>query len=122
MIRPLFPTLLYEADIGDAAVLDELGHSIRSLARDDVAGTGWSRDKGYAGYTSYASLNDLPRRDPAFAELAKLLTRHAGKFADECGFDSKRKPRSKLRPAAQIVADEKFVALRRARGELVGRG
>ena len=93
MIRPLFPTLLYEADIGDAAVLDELGHSIRSLARDDVAGTGWSRDKGYAGYTSYASLNDLPRRDPAFAELAKLLTRHAGKFADECGFDSKRKPR-----------------------------
>ncbi len=93
MIRPLFPTLLYEADIGDAAVLDELAHSIRSLACDDVAGIGWSRDKGYAGYTSYASLNDLPRRDPAFAELAKLLTRHAGKFADECGFELGRKPR-----------------------------
>jgi uncharacterized protein (TIGR02466 family) len=35
----------------------------------------------------------LPRRDPAFAELAKLLTRHAAKFADECAFELKHKPR-----------------------------
>jgi uncharacterized protein (TIGR02466 family) len=91
--RSLFPTLLYDAEIADPALLDELAHSIRSLARDDAAGIGWSRDKGYRGYTSYASLNDLPRRDPAFADLAKLLVRHATKFAEAAAFDLKRKPR-----------------------------
>ena len=38
-------------------------------------------------------MNDLPKRDPAIAELAKLLARHAGSFAEECGFDPGRKPR-----------------------------
>ncbi|MDQ3477557.1 MAG: TIGR02466 family protein, partial [Pseudomonadota bacterium] len=66
-------------------------HSIRSLAADDSAGKAWSREHGYKGYTSYASLNDLPKRDPAFADLAKLLTRHSGAFARDCGFE--RKPR-----------------------------
>src|SRR5438046_1900447 len=51
------------------------------------------REHRYAGYTSYASLNDLPKRDPAFADLARLLTRHAVKFADACAFDLPRKPR-----------------------------
>ena len=93
MTRSLFPTLLYEAEIAEPAMLEELAHSIRTFARDDAAGIRWSRDKGYAGYTSYASLDDLPKRDPAFAELAKLLVRHAAGFAEEAGFDLKRKPR-----------------------------
>ena len=88
--RQLFPTLLYEADL-DGALLPELAHSIRSLAADDRAGQRWSREHGYAGYTSYASLNDLPRRDPAFADLATLLTRHARAFAKELGWDPKPK-------------------------------
>ena len=92
-VRSLFPTLLYDAELGDAPLLGELAHSIRSLARDDEAGIRWSKDKGYAGYTSYASLNDLPRRDPVIAALARLLVRHAARFADECGFDLGRKPR-----------------------------
>ncbi len=91
--RSLFATLLYEADLGEAARGEELAHSIRTLATDDQAGRRWSRDKGYKGYTSYASLNDLPRRDPAFADLAKLLARHAAAFADELAFDLGRKPR-----------------------------
>ena len=91
--RSLFVTRLYEAQAGDDALLAALAHSIRSLARDDGAGRRGSRDHRYAGYTSYASLDDLPTRDPAFAELAKLLTRHAAKFADECGFELARKPR-----------------------------
>ena len=33
------------------------------------------------------------KRDPAFADLAKLLTRHAATFAEECAFDLERKPR-----------------------------
>jgi uncharacterized protein (TIGR02466 family) len=91
--RSLFPTLLYEADLGDDRLLGALAHSIRILAEDDEAGRHWSRDHGYAGYTSYASLNDLPRRDPDFADLAKIVGRHAAKFADECAFDLPRKPR-----------------------------
>jgi len=92
-MRDLFVTKLYEAEIGDGELLDELAHSLRSLAHDDQAGRRWSREHRYAGYTSYASLNDLPRRDPAFAELAKLLARHAAKFAEECAFELPRKPK-----------------------------
>jgi uncharacterized protein (TIGR02466 family) len=92
-VRSLFPTLLYEAELGDAALLAALAHSIRSIARDDTAGIRWSRGKGYRGYTSYASLNDLPKRDPAFAGLAKLLARHAAEFAEAGSFDLPRKPR-----------------------------
>ncbi len=80
--RQLFPTLLYEADL-DGSSLPELAHSIRSLAADDGAGKRWSDEHRYAGYTSYASLNDLPRRDPAFADVGRLLTRHARTFAKE---------------------------------------
>src|SRR5437763_14771156 len=93
MVRRLFVTQLYEAELGDAQLLGELARSIRSLAEDDQAGRRWSRQHRYAGYTSYASLNDLPRRDPAFGVLAKVLTRHAAKFADECAFDLGRKPK-----------------------------
>ena len=93
MVRHLFATPLFEAEIADAALLADLAHSIRSLASDDAAGAGWSREHGYKGYTSYASLNDLPRRDPAFADLAKLLTRHAAVFANDCAFELSRKPR-----------------------------
>ena len=35
----------------------------------------------------------MPKRDPAFAELANLLTRHAVKFAKECAFDLASKPK-----------------------------
>jgi uncharacterized protein (TIGR02466 family) len=91
--RALFATQLYEAEVGDAALRAELAHSIRSLAADDAAGRRWSREHRYAGYTSYASLNDLPRRDPAFAALAKILNRHAVEFARAAAFDLARKPR-----------------------------
>lgn len=92
-LRSLFATRIYEADLEEEPLLGELAHSIRSLAEDDEAGRRWSKDHRYAGYTSYASLNDLPRRDPAFDDLSKVLLRHASRFADECAFDLKRKPR-----------------------------
>lgn len=90
-IRTLFATPLYEAELDDDALLGELAHSIRMLAEDDVAGQRWSAEKGYKGYTSYASLNDLPRRDPAFDDLKRILTRHAAKFAKELAWDVKPK-------------------------------
>ena len=91
--RSLFATRLYEARIADDRLIADLAHSIRTLAEDDRAGRDWSRAKKYRGYTSYASLNDLPRRDPAFADLAKLVQRHAVTFAGECAFDLPRKPK-----------------------------
>jgi uncharacterized protein (TIGR02466 family) len=93
MGRRLFVTQLYEADLGGGDLLDELAHSIRSLAADDLAGQRWSAEHRYAGYTSYASLNDLPRRDPVIGDLAKLLTKHAAKFAQDCAFELTSKPK-----------------------------
>jgi uncharacterized protein (TIGR02466 family) len=86
-MRSLFATPLYEAELDDSGLLEELAHSIRSLATDDEAGKTWCRDNGYSGYTSYASLDDLPRRDPSVAGLARALTGHARKFAAQLGWD-----------------------------------
>jgi uncharacterized protein (TIGR02466 family) len=90
-VRPLFTTPLYEAEIADPRLLDDLAHSIRSLAADDRAGIGWSREHGYRGYTSYASLDDLPVRDPVFGDLKRLLVRHAALFAKELAWDVRPK-------------------------------
>lgn len=92
-VRHLFVTTLYEAEIADEGLLRELAHSIRSLSDDDQAGRQWSRDHLYPGYTSYASLDDLPRRDPAFAQLSRPLSRHAAQFAEQCAFELERKPK-----------------------------
>jgi uncharacterized protein (TIGR02466 family) len=91
--RKLFVTQLYEAEIAGGQLLEELARSIRGLAEEDAAGRRWSKDHRYSGYTSYASLNDLPKRDPAFADLARLLTKHAADFAADCAFELGRKPR-----------------------------
>lgn len=85
--RTLFATPLYEERLDDAHLLGELAHSIRSLAEDDAAGRRWSRDKGYRGYTSYASLDDLPRRDPVFEELKRRLEKSARAFAAELAWE-----------------------------------
>ena len=90
MIRRLFPTLLFEADIA-GELLPGLARSIRTLASDDRAGQRWSKEHRYPGYTSYASLNDLTRRDPAFAELGRLLGRQAREFATDLGWSAKPK-------------------------------
>jgi uncharacterized protein (TIGR02466 family) len=93
MLRNLFATNIAEIELHEPALIEELSHSIRNLAQEDIAGRNWSKAHRYAGYTSYASLNDLPRRDPAFAEFAKLLTRHAAAFAGDCAFDLHRRPK-----------------------------
>lgn len=85
--RTLFATQFYEGRIDDAALIDEVEASVRALAEDDRAGRGWSKANGYRGYTSYASLNDLPVRDPVFADLKRVLDRHVAAFARDCAFD-----------------------------------
>lgn len=92
-VRQLFPTLVYEDRLGDPALLAALERSVRVLAVEDTAGRRWCREHGYRGYTSYASLNALPLRDPAFADLRRLLDKHVARFAQACAFDLSRKLR-----------------------------
>jgi uncharacterized protein (TIGR02466 family) len=80
----LFPTRLYKARI---AVLSGLEQTCLGLAMDDNAGRRWSKDHGYGGYTSYASLDDLTRRASIFAELERVISGHVAKFARELQFD-----------------------------------
>ncbi|HEY0624417.1 TIGR02466 family protein [Sphingomonas sp.] len=92
-IRNLFATRFSETALNDDALLAELGDACRDLAAQDRAGQAWSKAHGYRGYTSYASLDDLPARDPRFGDLVRHLNRHAAAFAEDCAFDLGRKPR-----------------------------
>jgi uncharacterized protein (TIGR02466 family) len=89
--RSLFATRFYEGDLGDPSLVAELEEACRALARDDEAGRRWSRAHNYRGYTSYASLDDLPRRDSRFGELVRLLDRHVAAFAVECAMELGRR-------------------------------
>ena len=89
-ITALFPTHIYRADMVAGAGLNaELEVAALSLSRDDVAGLRWCEKHGYPGYTSYASLNDLSWRIPAFKKLERLLDRHAAAFAKALHWDLK---------------------------------
>jgi len=87
-VRTLFISKLYQATLADAAALNrDLAKACRSIAAEDEAGQRWSRGHGYKGYTSYASLNDLPARDPSFAALKRELDKHAAAFAKALHLD-----------------------------------
>ena len=89
--RILFATPLFEASLngekGFEAFNAELEEAVRDLAENDGAGRAWSKAHAYKGYTSYASLTDLPSRYPVFGDLKKKLDRHAAAFAKELAFD-----------------------------------
>jgi uncharacterized protein (TIGR02466 family) len=90
-ITPLFVTRLYRAKLGDEGKkkidAKELKASCLAVAEDDEAGQAWCEANGYPGYTSYASLADLPWRMPIFADLEKVLDKHVAAFCKESGFD-----------------------------------
>lgn len=88
MSETLFSTRLYKARIPVPGGLEE---TCLGLAMDDRAGRRWSRDHGYGGYTSYASLNDLTRRASLFAGLERAIARHVAAFGRELDFDLGRK-------------------------------
>lgn len=89
--RFFFATPIQEVVIAapakEADFLEELKAGVLMLSEEDEAGQAWCEEQGYLGYTSYASLNDLPKRIPAFAELEKRLVKAANKFAKELGFE-----------------------------------
>lgn len=90
-ISSLFVTRLYRATLNDLAKKKvdyaELKAACEAIAGDDEAGQQWCEDNGYPGYTSYASLNDLPWRFPIFADLEKALDKHVAAFVKDLGFD-----------------------------------
>jgi uncharacterized protein (TIGR02466 family) len=91
LLDPLFVTRIYQAPVEEAGLLDELDAACRSIAEDDAAGQRWCEKNGYPGYTSYASLDDLPWRVPAFKRLARQLDRHVAAFAKELDYDLGRR-------------------------------
>jgi uncharacterized protein (TIGR02466 family) len=89
-IRSLFVTRLYSAalsEFGDPIDIDELETSCYSIAEDDEAGQEWCEKNGYPGYTSYASLTDLPWRFPIFKQIAEALDQHVASFANDLELD-----------------------------------
>ena len=89
-IKSLFATRFYHAALSEQAPsvdAAELEASCWSIAEDDEAGQDWCEENGYPGYTSYASLTDLPWRFPAFAELVEALDKHVAAFVEELDFD-----------------------------------
>ncbi len=88
-ISSLFVTRLYRAQLSEHGAIDpnELEASCFAIAEDDEAGHAWCEENAYPGYTSYASLTDLPWRFPIFKDLVGCLDKHVAAFADELAFD-----------------------------------
>lgn len=93
-IRNMFPTPLWDGKLVDETLLAELVTSVRDLSNVDLAGRRWCKQHRYRGYTSYASLDDLPKRDPAFGALARWLVRRSVEFVAAAHLDlAGRSPR-----------------------------
>lgn len=89
-LAELFVTQVYREELARGAageLIEELTHAAHDVAAEDRAGQAWSKANDYPGYTSYASLGDLPERHPAFADLVGVLDRHVGRFAKTLEFD-----------------------------------
>ena len=90
VIDTLFVTRIYRAELAGAKATqlnDDIETACLSIAEDDAAGRRWCAKNGYPGYTSYASLNDLPWRVPVFGDLVKALDTHVAAFAKQLDFD-----------------------------------
>jgi uncharacterized protein (TIGR02466 family) len=89
-LQELFVTHVYRDELQRGAtstLMAELLDAAHEIAGADRAGQGWSKANDYPGYTSYASLNDLPDRHPAFTDLVAVLNRHVAAFARTLDYD-----------------------------------
>ncbi|MGR3435751.1 MAG: TIGR02466 family protein [Shimia sp.] len=94
-ITTLFATKLYRAALsahGPAVDTGDLHAACLAIAEDDEAGQEWCEREGFPGYTSYASLTDLPWRFPIFADVVKALDGHVAAFARDLAFDLGDRP------------------------------
>jgi uncharacterized protein (TIGR02466 family) len=89
-LESLFVTRLYRAslsELGKPIDAEDLHAACLSIADDDEAGQKWCENNGYPGYTSYASLTDLPWRVPIFKDLVRVLDKHVDAFVKDLQFD-----------------------------------
>jgi len=93
-IQSLFVTRLYHGSLTEVKKklsISELNQTCLSIADDDAAGQTWCEENGYPGYTSYASLTDLPWRFPIFSDLVESLDNHVSHFCKDLEFDLDKK-------------------------------
>lgn len=85
----LFVTRIKRHEIGrrSSALVDVLRTTCGAIADEDGAGQSWCREHGYKGYTSYASLDDLPRRASVFGDLVRLIDPKVAAFARSLDLD-----------------------------------
>jgi uncharacterized protein (TIGR02466 family) len=94
-IETLFVTRIYRAELAARGagrrLFEELKPACLAIAADDVAGQEWCRTKGYKGYTSYASLDDLAWRSPVFQDLVAMIDPHVAEYAKAADMDLGKK-------------------------------
>jgi uncharacterized protein (TIGR02466 family) len=86
-IESLFVSSLYRAQISARGLNAALAKTCLAIAAEDRAGQRWAKAHGYKGYTSYASLDDLPYRAGVFAELAAQIDKHVRSFAKALDYE-----------------------------------
>lgn len=89
-LQELFVTQIYREELhrgATSALISDLLDAAKEIAAADRAGQAWSKANDYPGYTSYASLNDLPDRHPVFADLVAVLDRHVAAFGRMLDFE-----------------------------------
>lgn len=77
----------FAQDDGWAKFNKDLETACLQIAEDDEAGQKWCEENRYDGYTSYASLNDLPARASIFDDLKQKLDSKANEFATASHMD-----------------------------------
>lgn len=95
-VQAFFPTQIYFADLQRNKASREAFHGrlLREIAEIkfmDKAGIAWSKANYANGFTSFASVNNLQKRSPTFAELEELLDQHVARYAKALDFDLKGK-------------------------------
>lgn len=85
----LFVTRIKRTELGSRAsnLIDGLKTTCLAISAEDRAGHAWCREHDYRGYTSYASLDDLPRRASVFDDLARRIDPKVTAFARSLDLD-----------------------------------
>jgi uncharacterized protein (TIGR02466 family) len=91
-MKQLFQTPLYHAKLSNEISTTELAASCLAIADDDAAGQAWCDANDFPGYTSYASLDDLPWRFPIFKDVRDALDGHVAAFTKALHFDLGDRP------------------------------
>lgn len=89
-LHRFFPTQLWVARVPaslQGRLNRQLAREARMLEEIDDTGAKWCRKNYRGGYTSYASITDLPYRSSNFGELKKWIDGEARKFARALDMD-----------------------------------